>query len=87
MNRNLLYAPTEFGFFISLDDGAHWKAFMPNLPTFRVDDVLVHPRDHDLILATHSRGIWIMDDITPLQNMTQDTDGEGRGRSSSRATP
>jgi hypothetical protein len=73
VNRNLLYAPTEYGFYISLDDGAHWKAFMPNLPTFRVDDVLVHPRDHDLILATHSRGIWIMDDITPLQTMTSDT--------------
>ncbi len=73
VNRNLLYAPTEFGFYISLNDGAHWKAFMPNLPTFRVDDVLVHPRDHDLILATHSRGIWIMDDITALQNMTADT--------------
>ncbi len=73
VNQNLLYAPTEYGFYISFDDGAHWKAFMPNLPTFRVDEVLVHPRDHDLILATHSRGIWIMDDITPLQQMTAET--------------
>src|SRR6185503_18439501 len=72
VNRNLLYAPTEYGFYISLDDGGSWKAFMPNLPTFRVDDVMVHPRDNDLILATHSRGVWIMDDITALQNMTAD---------------
>jgi hypothetical protein len=70
VNRNLLYAPTEYGFYISQDDGASWKPFMPNLPTVRVDEVLVHPRDNDLILATHARGIWIMDDITALQNMT-----------------
>jgi len=69
VNRNLLYAPTEYGFYISLDDGGSWKPFMPNLPTFRVDEVLVHPRDNDLILATHSRGIWIMDDISALQNL------------------
>ena len=60
---------------------------MPNLPTVRIDDVLVHPRDNDLILATHSRGIWIMDDISALQALTPDTMAQGRGRSSSRATP
>jgi hypothetical protein len=43
---------------------------MNNLPTARVDDILVHPRDHDLIVATHARGVWILDDITPLQQMT-----------------
>ena len=67
VNRNLLFAPTEFGFYISLDDGQNWKQFMAGLPTGRVDEVLVHPREHDLILATHSRSIWIMDDITPLE--------------------
>jgi hypothetical protein len=43
---------------------------MPGLPQGRIDDVLVHPRDHDLVLSTHSRSIWIMDDVTPLQQMT-----------------
>ena len=70
VNRTLLYAPTEFGFFISRNDGQTWLPFMPNLPTFRVDEVVVHPRDRDLVLATHSRGIWIMDDISAIQNMT-----------------
>ena len=43
---------------------------MTGLPTVRVDDILVHPRDNDLILGTHGRSIWIIDDITPLQQMT-----------------
>src|SRR4029079_9834592 len=70
-NRHLLYAPTEMGFFVSLDDGKTWNKFMPNLPIGRVDEVLVHPRDNDLILATHSRSVWIMDDVSTLQNLTQ----------------
>ncbi len=70
VNRNLLYVPTEFGFFISFDDGGAWHKFMPNLPEMRIDEVVIHPRDRDLILATHSRGIWIMDDISALQSMT-----------------
>jgi len=68
-NPTLLYAGTEFGFFASGDEGATWVRFMPNLPVVRVDDVLVHPRDGDLILATHGRSVWIMDDVTPLQEM------------------
>jgi photosystem II stability/assembly factor-like uncharacterized protein len=70
VNRNLLYAPTEMGFYVSLDDGHNWSKFMPNLPTGRVDEVVVHPRDHDLILSTHSRSVWVMDDITALEAMT-----------------
>ena len=69
-NRNLLYAATEIGFYISTNDGQTWHAFMPNLPKGRVDEVVVHPRDNDLILAHHGRGIWIMDDISALQQLT-----------------
>ena len=69
-NRNLLYAPTEFGFYISLNDGGTWHAFNPGLPKGRIDDVMVHPRDNDLILAHHGRSVWIMDDITALQQLT-----------------
>ncbi|MDA1080403.1 MAG: hypothetical protein O2973_01810 [Gemmatimonadetes bacterium] len=69
-NRNLLYAGTEFGFFVSLDEGRTWSKFMTGLPVVRVDDVLVHPRDNDLVLATHGRSVQVMDDITALQQMT-----------------
>lgn len=69
-NKDLLYVGTEFGLYTSLDGGKQWQRFMNNLPTARVDDILVHPRDNDLIVATHARSIWIADDITPLQQMT-----------------
>ncbi len=70
-NKDLLYVGTEFGLFISLDGGRTWQKFMNNYPTVRTDDILVHPRDNDLIVATHGRSIWIADDITPLQQLTQ----------------
>jgi len=72
-NRSLLYAGTEFGFFASFDEGRSWKRFMTNLPVVRIDDVIVHPRDNDLVLATHGRSVWIMDDITALQQLTAET--------------
>jgi hypothetical protein len=72
VNANLLYAATEYGFYISLDDGGAWHKFMPNLPVGRVDEVVVHPRENDLILASHGYSIWVMDDISALQAMTPD---------------
>lgn len=69
-NRDLLYVGTEYGLYASLDAGAHWEKFMNNYPTVRTDDILVHPRDNDLIIATHGRSIFIADDITPLQQLT-----------------
>jgi len=69
-NPRLLFAGTELGFFVSLNEGASWERFMPNLPTARVDHVEIHPRENDLVLATHARSIWIMDDITALQQFT-----------------
>ncbi len=55
---------------------------MKGLPTVRVDDLLVHPRDNDLIVGTHGRSIWIIDDITALQQMTPSHDAGGRARCS-----
>lgn len=72
-NPNLLYAGTEYGFFVSLDEGKSWKRFMTNLPVVRVDDVTIHPRDNDLVLATHGRSVWIMDDVSALQQLTPAT--------------
>ncbi len=69
-NAKLLYAGTEFGFFASFDEGGTWKRFTNNLPMVRIDDVIIHPRDNDLVLSTHGRSVWVMDDITPLQQMT-----------------
>ncbi len=72
-NRDLLYLGTEYGFFISLDAGKTWKPFMNGMPTVRVDDILVHPRDNDLIVGTHGRSIWIIDDISALQKLGDET--------------
>ena len=72
-NKDLLYLGTEYAFYVSLNGGKEWKRFMNGLPTVRIDDVLVHPRDNDLILGTHGRSIYIIDDITPLQQMTSES--------------
>jgi photosystem II stability/assembly factor-like uncharacterized protein len=69
-NRDLLFVGTELGVFVTLDGGKHWEPFMSGLPTVRTDDILIHPRDGDLIVATHGRSLWIADDITPLQQFT-----------------
>ncbi|HSP64441.1 MAG TPA: hypothetical protein VLQ90_15735, partial [Pyrinomonadaceae bacterium] len=69
-NKDLLYVGTEFGLFISLNGGKEWKEFMSGLPRVRVDDILVHPRDNDLIIGTHGRGIYILDDVSALQQLT-----------------
>jgi hypothetical protein len=66
-NPNLLFVGTEFALFVTLDQGKTYKKFMNNLPSVRVDDILIHPRDRDLIVATHGRSFWIADDITPLE--------------------
>lgn len=69
-NQNVLYAGTERGLFVSLDKGANWSRFNANLPTVPVDDILIHPRDNDMILGTHGRSVWILDDINAIQEMT-----------------
>ena len=69
-NRNLLYLGTEYALYVSVNAGKEWKRFMTGLPTVRIDDLLIHPRDNDLIVGTHGRSIWIVDDITPLQQLT-----------------
>ncbi len=67
-NAALLWVGTELGLYASHDRGRHWARLHPGkLPTVAVHDLLVHPRDNDLILGTHGRGIWILDDATVLQ--------------------
>ncbi|MEP7131907.1 MAG: sialidase [Acidobacteriota bacterium] len=70
----LLFLGTEFGLWISPDDGKTWGQFRGNdFPAVAVRDLQVHGRDHDLVLATHGRGIWIVDDLTPLRTLTAET--------------
>ena len=68
-DRNVLYVGSEFGLFVSFDGGKAWSRIHGGFPTVRTDDILIHPRDGDLIVATHGRGVWIADDITPLQQV------------------
>jgi hypothetical protein len=70
-NPDLLFAGSEFAAFYSLNGGQSWQRLNNNMPTVAVHDLLIHPRDGDLIAGTHGRGLWVMDDITPLQQMTQ----------------
>jgi hypothetical protein len=70
-NSDLLFLGSEYALYISVNGGREWKRFMTGLPTVRVDDLLIHPRDNDLIVGTHGRSIWIVDDITPLQQLTE----------------
>ncbi len=68
---NLLFLGTEFGLFISIDGGEAWAQFKGSrFPAVAVRDLAIQPRTNDLVLGTHGRGIWIIDDITPLRSLT-----------------
>jgi hypothetical protein len=66
----LLYLATEFGVFFSPDTGATWLPLRRNLPLMPVNDLVVHPRDNALVLGTHARGLWILDQLNALQELT-----------------
>ena len=68
--RGLLFAGTELGVFVSFDDGDHWQSLQLNLPPVSVRDLVIH--DDDLIVATHGRGFWVLDDITPLRQLSDE---------------
>jgi len=68
VRRGLLYAGTERGIYVSFDDGAWWQPLQLNLPVSSIRDIAVH--GNDLIVATHGRSFWVMDDIAPLREMT-----------------
>ncbi len=74
VNPGLLYAGTEFGLWVSNDDGVNWAQFKPtDFPAVAVRDLAIQQRDNDLVLATHGRGIWIIDDLAPLRALTPAT--------------
>ena len=67
----LLFLGTEFGLYVSIDGGGHWAEYKgSNFPAVAVRDLVIEPRSSDLVLATHGRGIWIIDDISPWRALT-----------------
>jgi len=67
--KGLLYAGTERGLYVSFDDGAHWQPLQQNLPLVPIHDLVI--KDDDLVVATHGRSFWILDDITPLRQLAR----------------
>jgi photosystem II stability/assembly factor-like uncharacterized protein len=71
VDSQLLFLGTELGLWMSVDHGLHWAQFKGgHIPAVAVRDLAIQPRDNDLVLATHGRGIWIVDDISPLRYLT-----------------
>jgi len=71
INKNLLFLGTEMGLFATLDGGTHWFRMKNNIPEYAlVRDIKIHPTTHDLIVGTHGRGIFIVDDISAMRNLT-----------------
>lgn len=68
---NLLFLGTEFGLYVSIDDGKNWTKWTSGYPTVSTMDMDIHPREHDLVLGTFGRAIWILDDIRPLRELAQ----------------
>ena len=72
INPNLLFVGTEESVYFSYDRGLSWRKLGSQLPTVAIHDLVIHPRDGDLIAGTHGRSIWILDNISPLRNLTAD---------------
>jgi photosystem II stability/assembly factor-like uncharacterized protein len=70
-DSDLLFVGNEIGVYVTTDRRRGWTR-MANLPTVPVDDIIVHPRDDDLVLGTHGRSIWILDDLAPLRSVTEE---------------
>ena len=74
VDRDLLFLGTEHGLFVSNDAGKSWMKWRQGLPqTVSAMDLVVHPRDHDLVVATHGRALYILDDVAPLRELTAET--------------
>lgn len=70
-NPNVFYAGTEFGVFVSWNQGRQWHSLRNGMSAAPVRDLLIHPRDNDLVIATHGRGLYILDDLTPIQRLSE----------------
>ena len=80
-NANILYIGTETGIFISLDKGGSWQRLKGhNFPTVRVDEIVLHPRDNAMLIATHGRALWILDHLEPIQEYATATAASGNAK-------
>ena len=70
---NLLFVGNEVGVFVSVDRGEQWVQLKNNLPVVPVDDILIHPRDNDLLVGTHGRSFWILADVSALEHLSAET--------------
>lgn len=69
--KGLLFCGTEIGLYVSFNDGATWQKFNQNMPNSPIHDIAIHPTEHDLIIGTHGRGFWVMDNISILYNFIE----------------
>jgi hypothetical protein len=67
IRKGLLYAGTELAVYVSFDDGDHWQPLQQNMPPISIRDLVIH--ENDLVVGTHGRGFWILDDISPLRQL------------------
>jgi hypothetical protein len=72
VSPNLLFAGGEFGLWVSIDRGDHWFKWTQGFPTVPVRSLVIHPRDHDLVIGTHGRALWVLDDIRPLRALADE---------------
>ncbi|MFQ6070036.1 MAG: hypothetical protein ACE5LC_05860 [Candidatus Aminicenantales bacterium] len=72
VNKNLLFLGTEFGLYVSFDAGKSWIKWKHGLPSVPVRDLALHPRENDLIIGTHGRSVYIIDDISPLRELSEE---------------
>lgn len=72
VNKNVLFLGTELGLFASLDGGMEWFRMKNNIPDYALTrDIQIHPREHSLVVGTHGRGIYVIDDISVIRNMSK----------------
>jgi photosystem II stability/assembly factor-like uncharacterized protein len=72
VNPDLVFLGTEWGLYVSLDGGRQWAQFKAGIPSVGVRDLAIHPREGDLVVATHGRGIYVLDDLSPLRSLTRE---------------
>src|SRR5206468_9043155 len=77
VNPNLIFVGTEYGLWFSINGGAKWTQLKGNFPTIAVRDIVIHPKAGDLVLASFGRGFWVLDDLTPLRALKNDTLTQG----------
>ncbi len=73
VKSDMLWLGTEYGLFLTLDGGVSWTPFRHGLPTASVMDLVTHPREHDLVIATHGRSLYVIDDVRPLREVDEAT--------------